>query len=43
MPLERVLDTVLGAALGIVFALALSSLEDRTNLHRLHHGEGSQR
>ncbi|WP_232539422.1 FUSC family protein [Comamonas koreensis] len=43
MPLERVLDTVLGAALGIVFARALSSLEDRTNLHRLHHGEGSQR
>ena len=42
MPLERVLDTVLGAALGILFALALSSLEDRAHLHRLHHGEGPQ-
>ncbi|WP_312462798.1 FUSC family protein [Comamonas sp.] len=42
MPVERVLDTVLGAALGIVFALALSSVEDRAHLHRLHHGEGPQ-
>jgi len=34
MPVERVLDTVLGAALGIVFAVIFSTLDDRVYLAR---------
>ena len=34
MPVERVLDTILGAALGIVFAVVFSSVDDRAHLHR---------
>jgi len=33
MPVERVLDTILGAALGIVFAVIFSSVDDRVYLH----------
>ena len=33
MPVERVLDTMLGAVLGIAFAVAFSSLDDRVHLH----------
>lgn len=33
MPVERVLDTILGAALGIVFAVIFSSVDDRVHLH----------
>ena len=33
MPVERVLDTKLGAVLGIAFAVAFSSLDDRVHLH----------
>ncbi|NMM78823.1 FUSC family protein [Acidovorax sp. SRB_24] len=33
MPVERVLDTILGAALGIVFAVVFSSVDDRVHLH----------
>ena len=36
MPLERIMDTILGAALGIVFAVVFSSLDDRAYLHKLH-------
>ena len=32
MPVERVLDTILGAALGIVAAVVLSSVDDRVHL-----------
>lgn len=34
MPVERVLDTILGAALGIVFAVIFSTLDDRVYLAR---------
>lgn len=34
MPVERVLDTIVGAALGIVLALVFSSLDDRRHLAR---------
>ena len=34
MPVERVLDTIVGAALGIVFALIFSTVDDRTHLAR---------
>jgi len=34
MPVERVLDTIVGAALGIVLALVFSSLDDRRYLAR---------
>ena len=33
MPVERVLDTILGAALGIVAVVVFSSVEDRVHLH----------
>ncbi|EER61410.1 conserved hypothetical protein [Acidovorax delafieldii 2AN] len=33
LPVERVLDTILGAALGIVFAVIFSSVDDRVHLH----------
>lgn len=33
MPVERVLDTILGAALGIVAAVVFSSVDDRVHLH----------
>lgn len=33
MPVERVLDTMLGAALGVVFAVVFSSVDDRVHLH----------
>ena len=36
LPVERVMDTILGAALGIVFAVVFSSLDDRAHLHKLH-------
>ncbi|SDZ95028.1 MULTISPECIES: FUSC family protein [Acidovorax] len=36
MPVERVLDTILGAALGIVFAVIFSSVDDRVYLHEHH-------
>jgi uncharacterized membrane protein YccC len=32
MPVERVLDTLLGAALGIVFAVIFSTVDDRVYL-----------
>lgn len=35
LPLERVMDTVLGAVLGILFAVILSSVEDRVHLARV--------
>lgn len=34
LPVERVLDTILGAALGIVFAVIFSTLDDRVHLAR---------
>ena len=34
MPVERVLDTILGATLGIVFAVIFSTLDDRLHLAR---------
>jgi uncharacterized membrane protein YgaE (UPF0421/DUF939 family) len=34
MPIERVVDTIVGAALGITFALIFSSLDDRRHLAR---------
>ncbi|PLC54442.1 hypothetical protein CR155_06585 [Pollutimonas nitritireducens] len=34
MPVERVLDTIVGAALGIVFALIFSTVDDRAYLAR---------
>lgn len=40
MPVERVLDTIVGAALGIVFALIFSSLDDRAHLAS-HRRKGS--
>ena len=36
MPVERIMDTILGAALGIVFTVVFSSLDDRAYLHKLH-------
>ncbi len=36
MPVERVFDTILGAALGIVFAVIFSTLDDRIHLARHH-------
>ena len=36
MPVERVLDTILGAALGIVFAVAFSTVDDRVSLPCRH-------
>lgn len=36
MPLARVLDTVLGALVGIVFAVVFSTLEDRRHLAQHH-------
>lgn len=36
MPQERVMDTILGAALGIVFAVVFSSMDDRVHLRKLH-------
>lgn len=36
MPVERILDTVLGAALGVVFAVVFSTLDDRRYLHQMH-------
>ena len=35
MPVERVMDTILGAALGIVFAVIFSTLDDRRHLAQL--------
>ena len=35
LPMERVMDTVLGALLGILFAVILSSVEDRVHLAKL--------
>lgn len=35
MPVERVMDTILGAALGIVLAIIFSSIDDRRHLARL--------
>jgi uncharacterized membrane protein YccC len=34
MPVERVMDTIVGAAIGIVFAVIFSSVDDRTYLAR---------
>ncbi|MBS0452845.1 MAG: FUSC family protein [Proteobacteria bacterium] len=39
MPMARVLDTALGALVGIVFALVFSSLDDRAHL-AAHHAKG---
>lgn len=39
MAISRIYDTTLGAAVGIVLALALSSLDERIHLAR-HHGTG---
>lgn len=36
MPVERVLDTIVGAAIGIVFALIFSTVDDRMHLARRH-------
>jgi hypothetical protein len=33
MPVERVRGTILGAALGIVFVVIFSSMDDRVYLH----------
>lgn len=35
LPVERVMDTILGATLGIVFAVIFSTLEDRAHLAKL--------
>ena len=40
MPVERVLDTLLRAVLGIAFALAFSSVDDRMHLHA-HRSKGA--
>ena len=40
MPVERVLDTKLGTVLGIAFALAFSSVDDRMHLHA-HRSKGA--
>ena len=40
MPVERVLDTMLGAVLGIAFALVFSSVDDRMHLHA-HRSKGA--
>ncbi len=40
MPVERVLDTILGATIGIVFAVIFSTLDDRVYLAQ-HHQEKS--
>ncbi|HEY9573425.1 MAG TPA: FUSC family protein, partial [Pusillimonas sp.] len=34
MPVERVMDTIVGAAIGIVFAVIFSTVDDRTHLAR---------
>jgi uncharacterized membrane protein YccC len=34
MPVERIFDTILGAALGIVFAVIFSTMDDRVYLAR---------
>jgi uncharacterized membrane protein YccC len=39
MPVERVFDTILGAALGIVAAVVFSSVDDRVHLHE-HRSKG---
>lgn len=39
LPLERVMDTVLGAVLGILFAVILSSVDDRRHLAQLRSGK----
>lgn len=39
LPVERVMDTVLGAVLGILFAVILSSVEDRRHLAKLRSGK----
>lgn len=36
MPVERVLDTIVGAAIGIVFAVIFSTVDDRMYLARRH-------
>lgn len=36
MPVERVLDTIVGAAIGIVFAVIFSTVDDRVYLARRH-------
>ncbi|NYT84957.1 FUSC family protein [Pollutimonas harenae] len=36
MPVERVIDTIVGAAIGIVFAVIFSSMDDRAYLARRH-------
>lgn len=36
MPVERVLDTIVGAAIGIVFAVIFSTVDDRVYLERRH-------
>ena len=40
MPVERVLDIKLGTVLGIAFALAFSSVDDRMHLHA-HRSKGA--
>ncbi|KAB0276798.1 FUSC family protein, partial [Klebsiella pneumoniae] len=34
MPVERVVDTIVGAAIGIVFAVIFSTVDDRVHLAR---------
>lgn len=43
MPVERVMDTILGAALGIGFAVLFSTLDDRRQLARLRARESGTR
>jgi len=43
MPVERVMDTILGAALGIGFAVLFSTLDDRRQLAQLRARESGTR
>ena len=36
MPIERVVDTMVGAAIGIIFAIIFSTVDDRVHLARRH-------
>ncbi|MNY66814.1 hypothetical protein D3C86_2043030 [compost metagenome] len=42
MPVERVLDTLLGAAVGIALAVLFSSADDRAYLAQLRRKPGAQ-
>ena len=43
MSIERVFDTMLGAVLGIVFAVIFSTMDDRLYLAKYHRARNSGR